>query len=203
MTSPRAMGRYTTTAIALHWVVAAAVLGLIILGWWMQTIPKEPVGPRADAYNLHKSIGLVVLFLMVARLAWRRLHRAPALPPLPLWQERAARAVHILLYAGMFIAALSGYLGSATSGYPVRFFGWVLPAWTGANVAVKDACSVAHLVVSWALAAAVGAHVLATAYHQWVLRDALLWRMWPERSSARGEGRSGEAPSRAGQPPAA
>jgi cytochrome b561 len=179
--------RYPVTVIVLHWTIAAAMVGLVVLGWWMQAIPKEPVGPRADAYNLHKSIGLATLLLMFARFAWRVTHRPPPLPPLPLWQERAATATHALLYAGMFIAALSGYLGSATSGYPVKFFGWVLPAWAGANAAVKDACSVLHLISNWVLVAAIGIHIVATFYHQWALRDGLLWRMWPwgERSRDR------------------
>jgi cytochrome b561 len=82
----------------------------------------------------------------------------------------------------MFVAALSGYLGSATSGFPVKFFGWVLPAWAGANAAVKDACSVLHLMSSWALVVAIGVHVMATFYHQWALHDGLLWRMWPRRA---------------------
>jgi cytochrome b561 len=103
----------------------------------------------------------------------------------------------------MFIAALSGYLGSATSGYPVKFFGWVLPAWTRANVAAKDASSVLHLAVSWALTAAIVAHVLATAYHQWVLHDGLLWRMWPRRSSEPTPSPRGDAPSPATRPPGA
>jgi len=171
--------------IVLHWTIAVAVVGLVVLGWWMQAIPKEPVGPRADAYNLHKSIGLAALLLMAARLAWRATHRPPQLPPLPHWQARAATAVHALLYAGMFIAAFSGYLGSATSGYPVKFFGLVLPSWTGANATVKDACSVAHLVSNWVLVAAIVLHALATFYHQWVLRDGLLWRMWPRAERAR------------------
>ena len=50
--------RYTTTAIVLHWIVAVAVAGLIGFGWWMQEIPKLPAGPRVNAYNLHKSIGM-------------------------------------------------------------------------------------------------------------------------------------------------
>lgn len=171
--------RYPTVVIVMHWAIAAAVVGLVALGWWMQTIPKQPVGFRANAYNLHKSIGLVALLLMAVRLAWRASHRLPELPPLPHWQARAAVAVHLLLYAAMFIAALSGYLGSATSGYPVKFFGWVLPAWAGADDAVKDACSFVHLVSNWVLLGAIGAHVTATIYHQWVLRDGLFWRMWP------------------------
>ena len=177
--------RYPLTVIVLHWTIAAAMVGLVVLGWWMQEIPKEPVGPRADAYNLHKSIGLATLLLMFARLAWRATHRPPPLPSLPVWQERAATATHALLYAGMFVAALSGYLGSATSGYPVKFFGWMLPAWAGANAAVKDACSVLHLISNWVLVAAIGIHVVATFYHQWVLHDRLLWRMWPWGERAR------------------
>ena len=178
--------RYPTAVIVMHWAIAVAVVGLVALGWWMQTIPKQPVGFRADAYNLHKSIGLVALLLMAVRLGWRASHRPPELPKLPAWQARAAAGVHLSLYALMFIAALSGYLGSATSGYPVRFFGWVLPSWTGAHEAVKDACSVVHLASNWILVAIIGAHVAATAYHQWVLRDGLFWRMWPGEGGGRG-----------------
>ncbi|HVP89430.1 MAG TPA: cytochrome b [Casimicrobiaceae bacterium] len=171
--------RYPLTVIALHWMTAAAVVGLVVLGWWMQVIPKDPVGPRADAYNLHKSLGLSVLLLMLLRLAWRASHRPPELPPLPAWQAWSARAVHGLLYALMFAVAFSGYLGSATSGFPVKFFGVLLPAWTAANPALKELCSVVHLATSWMLVAAIAIHLLATLHHQWVLRDGLLWRMWP------------------------
>jgi cytochrome b561 len=175
--------RYPTAVILMHWAIAAAVVGLVALGWWMQAIPKQPIGPRADAYNLHKSIGLAALLLMTVRLAWRVSHRPPELPPLPRWQARAAVAVHVLLYAAMFVAASSGYLGSATSGYPVKFFGWVVPSWVGAHEEIKDACSLVHLVSNWVLVAAIGAHVAASAYHQWVLRDGLLRRMWPAEGS--------------------
>src|SRR5262249_6542303 len=151
----------------------AAVIGLVVLGWWMQEIPKIPVGPRADAYNLHKSIGLAVLLLMALRVAWRVSHRPPELPPLPRWQARSAHAVHALLYVAIFVEAFGGYLGSAVSGFPVKFFGVVLPAWLPASAALKDAFSVVHLVASWVLVVAIGVHIVATLYHQWALRDGL------------------------------
>ena len=182
--------RYPLTIIVLHWAIAVAVVGITVLGWWMQTIPKDPVGPRVNAYNLHKSIGLTVLLLMVVRLAWRASHRPPQLPPLPVWQARAAHAVHALLYVLLFVDAMSGYLGSAVSGFPVKFFGWALPAWAAANVGLKEACSVVHLVSSWALVAAIGIHVMATFYHQWVLHDGLLWRIWPRRATRSGRQRA-------------
>src|ERR1700681_3287671 len=103
MSGSDASPRYPTAVIVMHWAIAAAVVALIVLGWWMQTIPKQPVGPRADAYNLHKSIGLAALLLMAVRLAWRASHRPPELPPLPLWQARAPAALPPLLDAPCFI----------------------------------------------------------------------------------------------------
>ena len=171
--------RYTTTAIALHWLIALIVIIQITLGWWMQEIPKDPVGPRVNAFNLHKSIGLTVLLLMVARLAWRGTHRPPPLPPMPAWQTIAARSNHWVLYLLLFVQPLSGYLGSAVSGYPVRYFGLLIPSWAVKNDALKDLLSVVHLTTSWLLIAAIALHVAAALKHHLVDRDQLLWRMWP------------------------
>src|SRR5262252_3463905 len=59
--------RYTTVAVVLHWIVAAVVIGQFALGWLMQEIPKSPPGQRAAVFNVHKSIGLTILALMVVR----------------------------------------------------------------------------------------------------------------------------------------
>ena len=77
----------------------------------MQDIPKQPPGPRVDAFNLHKSVGLTILALMVLRLLWRWRHPAPALPPMPAWQARLAHANHWVLYVALFVEPLAGYLG--------------------------------------------------------------------------------------------
>ncbi|HTS23546.1 MAG TPA: cytochrome b [Casimicrobiaceae bacterium] len=171
--------RYTATAAALHWLIAALVVGMIVLGWSMQSIPKVPVGPRVDAFNLHKSIGLTILLLMVLRSAWRAAHPAPGLPPMPCWQARTARAVHALLYVCLFIQPLSGYLGSMFSGYPVRIYGYVLPAWGPKSDALKEAMAVVHLVNSGVLLAAIALHVAGALKHALIDRDGLVRRMWP------------------------
>jgi cytochrome b561 len=92
--------RYTWTAIALHWLIAIAVIVQFKWGWWMQDIPKQPPGPRVDAYNLHKSVGLTILALMIARLFWRWRHPAPALPAMPDWQRRLAQMKQIGVIPG-------------------------------------------------------------------------------------------------------
>jgi cytochrome b561 len=176
--------RYTTTAIVLHWLIAAAVIGLIGWGWWMQTIPKLPVGPRVDAFNLHKSIGMTVLLLMLVRIGWRSRYRPPPFMPMPRWQAQLAQAVHLLLYVCLIVQPLSGYLGSAFSGYPVRFFGIVLPAWASRHDMLKDGFSVVHLVNSWVLVGALALHVAGTVKHALLERDGSFRRIWPWPSHA-------------------
>jgi cytochrome b561 len=169
--------RYTTIAIILHWLVAALVLAQFPLGWWMQEIAKQPPGPRVEAFNLHKSVGLTIAALMLVRIAWRLGHPAPPLPAMPLWQSRLAHVTHFLLYAVLIALPLTGYLGSAYSGYPVKFFGITLPAWAGKDLALKDLMSATHLGLAWTLAFAFAIHMAGVAKHVLVNRDGLLRRM--------------------------
>lgn len=170
--------RYTRTAIVLHWVIAAIVIAEFAFGWWMQEIPKQPPGFRADAFNLHKSIGLTVLLLMIARLAWRLGHRPPAMPPMPAWNVRLAHANHALMYVALFVLTIGGYLGSAWSGYPVKFFGLVLPAWSPHQPVLKELASTVHLGASWVLGVAFTLHVAGTVKHALIDRNGMLGRMW-------------------------
>ncbi len=170
--------RYTRTAILLHWLIAALVVCEFAWGWWMQQIPKQPPGIRADAFNLHKSVGLALLALMAVRLAWRLGHRPPPMPPMPAWNAHLAHANHVVMYATLFALTIGGYLGSAWSGYPVKFFGVTLPAWSAAHPLLKDAASDVHLALSWVLAVAFALHVVGTIKHALVDGNGMLARMW-------------------------
>jgi cytochrome b561 len=169
--------RYTATAIVLHWLIALLVIGNFAWGWWMQEIPKSPPGIRADAFNLHKSIGLTLVLLMAVRLGWRVRHPAPPLPAMPVWQARAARWTHALLYVALIAMPVTGYLGSVYSGYPVKFFGMALPAWGSKQAALKDFFAAVHLYASWLLAGLVALHVAAAVKHALADRDGILGRM--------------------------
>ena len=168
---------YTRTAIALHWLIALAVVVQFTWGWWMQSIPKEPPGMRADAFNLHKSVGLTLFALMVLRVIWRIAHPPPPLPPMPRWQSRLAHFNHLLLYAALFAMPLAGYLGSVFSGYPVKYFGISLPAWSAKDAGLKDLFSAIHYVASWVLAGAVALDLGGAAKHALIDRDGVLGRM--------------------------
>lgn len=181
--------RYDAFAITLHWLVALLVIAQFAWGWWMLDIPKQPPGPRADAFNLHKSFGMTIFALMLVRGAWRLGHSPPPLPAMPRWQAIAAKINHGLLYAALLLLPLVGYLGSVASGYPVKYFGIVLPAWGSKNEVIKSALSLAHLALSWVLAAAVLLHIAAAMKHALIDGDGLILRMWPR---GRAGGRAAE-----------
>ena len=174
--------RYTRTAILLHWLIAVAVLVQFGWGWWMQDIPKQPVGPRVDAFNLHKSVGLTIFALMCIRALWRWRHPAPALPAMPRWQSSLAHFNHMALYAALFVMPVAGYLGSVFSGFPVKYFGITVPAWGWKDPAIKDLMSSIHLVTSWILAAAILLHLAAALHHAVIKRDGVVARMGLGRS---------------------
>src|SRR5690349_597981 len=88
--------RYTTTAIALHWLLGLALLGSFCLGVYMADLPLSPW--RLKLYNWHKWAGMTILALSLGRLSWRLLHRPPADLPMPPAQRVAAHAIHHLLY---------------------------------------------------------------------------------------------------------
>lgn len=173
--------RYDAVAQALHWLIALAVIGQIALGLWMIDIPKLPTGVRAYWFNLHKSIGLTIGLLVVARLAWRLTHRPPALTALPAWQVRAAGVTHVLLYACLVVMPLAGYLGSTFSGYPIRYFGLAVPGWGWKDDALKELFSAVHYYTALVFIALIALHVAAALKHLVVDRDGVFRRMLPAR----------------------
>ena len=178
--------RYTRTAVLLHWLIAALLLIEVAQGWWMQEIPKQPPGLRADQFNLHKSFGLVLMALVLARLGWRFLYPPPALQGVARWQWRLAKTNHTILYLAMLALPLSGYLGSVFSGYPIKWFGVTLPAWGSANPAIKDLMSIVHWTASWILVASTLLHIAGAFKHEMAGQHVLARMAWGRRARARG-----------------
>ena len=172
--------RYTRTAIFFHWLLAAGVFAQVSLGLWMIGIPKSPPGVRAYWFNVHKSIGITLGLLVLARLAWRLAHRPPALPATMVrWQRRAAQVSHYAMYACMIVLPLSGYLGSSFTKYPIKYFGYTLPHWGWDAPALKELCSQVHFVTATLFIVLILLHVSAALKHRFVDRDGVFERMFP------------------------
>jgi cytochrome b561 len=176
-----APSRYTWQAMALHWVLAVLIIGMLWLGFSLEDIPRNT--PERGFYvNLHKSFGVLVLALVLLRMAWRATHKAPPLPAsIPRWQAQAAAWSHRLLYVCMLLQPLSGYLASSFGKYGVKFFGIPLPQWAWESKAVQSFFGTIHGVVAVTLLVLVAVHVAAALKHLLVNRDQVFQRMWPGR----------------------
>jgi cytochrome b561 len=172
--------RYSRTAMVLHWVIAAAVLGQIAFGWYLQTVPRL-TPDRTITVNLHKSTGLVIGVLILARLAWRLTHKPPPLPAsMPAWERRAARASHALLYACMLVMPVAGYTASNFSKFGVKFFNAVtLPPWGVDDRAVYAFFNGLHVATSYLFVALIAIHVGAALKHLFFPRHGIFRRMLP------------------------
>jgi len=167
---------YPRVAVALHWAIALLLFAELALGWWMLDVPKTPPGLRAGWYNLHKSIGLAILAAVLLRMAWRAAHPQREVEAMPAWQRTAAQVMHGLLYACMVVMPATGLAGSMFTGYPIRFFGVVLPVWQRDWPAAKQLMSDVHDAIAWLFVALVALHVAAALWHWWQ-RDPVAARM--------------------------
>ena len=179
--SPASTDRYTGLAIALHWVLALAIVGSFSVGVYMTELPISP--QRLKLYNWHKWAGICILTLSALRLLWRLTHRPPADVPMPAWQQRASHAVHGLLYLLFFAVPLAGWAYSSAAGFPIVVFGVLpLPDFVSPDKALAEAIKPLHKILAFTLAALVLAHVGAALKHHFVDRDGLLDRMRPGRA---------------------
>lgn len=178
--------RYHPLAIALHWLLGAALVALFALGVYMHELPFSPL--RLKLYNWHKWAGVAVLALSVLRLLARLVRRPPALPAavraaMPAWQQVAHHATHGGLYVLFFLVPLLGWAYSSAAGFPVVFLGLLpLPDVVTPDPTLAETLKPWHAASAWALAVLVGLHVAGALKHQWLDRDGLLLRMLPGRA---------------------
>jgi cytochrome b561 len=169
---------YTRTAIALHWLAVALVLGNFVLGPWMADLPIS--SHKLRLYGWHKSIGITIFLVALARLAWRQGHPPPLPVAMPDWQRRAAWVTHVLLYALMLGIPLSGWLYSSATGVQVVYLGLVpLPDLVAKDKALAAILKGTHVTLNFSLGALVFLHAGAAMKHHLVDGDGVLARMLP------------------------
>jgi cytochrome b561 len=168
---------YTPVARVLHWVVAVLVLLMVPLGI---VIANEWGGPAQEfLYNLHKSIGVTLIPIVIVRLLYRLNHPPPPLPSdLPAIQEFAAYATHWALYVLILIQPIVGYIMTSAYPAPVPFFGlFNLPAIWPEDRALSERLLVVHFYIGISIAAVAAMHISAALYHHFVRKDRVLMRM--------------------------
>jgi len=176
MAEPR--NRYSTVSLTLHWLIAALVLGQILL-----ITAAETEGPnRALWMMLHKSGGMAILVLTLLRIGWRIANPAIPLPSaMPRWETIFARTTHVLFYVVLLALPLTGWMAGSAVGREFRFYGLfdvpLLPIGGGRDMA--RALMGVHTSLPKLLYVLLALHVLGALKHQFLNRDNVLHRMIP------------------------
>lgn len=155
------MRPYSKTQIILHWGVA------LLIG--LQFLQSDYIGAAWRAIRrgqetgfdplvlAHVAGGILVLLLVLWRLLIvARKGVAEDVAGMSLMMTMAAKATHWGLYLVVILTSVSG-----------------LTAWFG----MIELAGEAHEILTSAIIALVGLHVVASLYHQFYLKDGLLLRM--------------------------
>jgi cytochrome b561 len=170
---------YSGFAKFLHWVIAISVLVMIPVAVAMLNL--EPGNLQNVLYTVHRSLGVLVLALMIVRIFYRFIHGAPAPEPtLDPFQRIASHLVHMALYVLVTAQALIGWIATSAYGAPISFFGlFTVPALVEKDQTLATPLFTAHLVLAFAIAGLLLLHIGAALYHYFIRKDGVLQRMLP------------------------
>ncbi len=179
--------RYTRVAVTLHWLIALLMIVNVVLGLAAEELPDDWVRPAIDT---HKSIGIMVLGLVLLRVLWRAGHPPPPLPARHArWERIASHAVHGLLYASMLALPLSGWLHDSAwkdaATHPMQLFGlfeWpriglVSRIEPDAKEALHATLGIWHTGLAYALYGLFALHLAGALKHQFIDGEGELQRM--------------------------
>ncbi len=169
--------RYTRTAAWLHWGVAVLIVLNVALALTAESLPEGWIRPTID---LHKSVGLTLLGLVLLRILWRIAHPPPPMPAAyGRWERAGAHAAHYVLYGLILALPISGWLHDSAfkdaAAHPLKLFWLVpwfrIPAVADLPPAAKEAAHsqfyAVHAWSAYALYALLALHVLGALKHQW------------------------------------
>lgn len=193
---------WTSTARWLHWAAAGAILVLVPAGYIMASSYGNP-DPEIHqthvlASQIHQTLGLLLIVLVVVRFVWRLKHPAPVLPAhVPRWQARLSRIVQWALYVCLLIIPLLGWAAlSSLADIPafgptqIWFFGHdgfgadgmiprLLPAvpYEGPDLLRYSPIASAHRWLAYIAGGILALHILGALRHHFILKDDILRRM--------------------------
>jgi cytochrome b561 len=177
--APSAVRRYTPVAMSLHWLMAALILFVGILGLLLDDWPKAT---KLFWINIHAQIGMLILVLLMARIWWRRTHTPPELPPdVSEISRRVSHPAHLLIYVLMLVTPLVGIVAFVWHARVFDFGLFAIDFGVKSNGPVYHQAEDIHLWLTYGLFALVAGHAVAALWHHFISRDTVLKRMLPAR----------------------
>jgi cytochrome b561 len=167
--------KFTTLSRILHWLTAVLVFAALFVGFVM----VNSVSRHGALVMVHKSLGALILLVMVVRVINRLTHHPPAWPStIGVLEGKVVVLSEKLLYALLLLQPLVGWAMISAAGGPVVVFGSLrLPRIAPFDAQVFWILRQAHSVIAFTLMVVIAAHISAVLVHTVALRDRLIERM--------------------------
>ena len=167
---------YDSKTIRFHWVSAAMILALWVIGQAIDFFPKGT--PKATAQSVHITLGALLVILLAARVAWR-FQGGVKLPPVdPGMMGKLATGAHHLLYLLMVSVVMVGLAAVWIRGDNI--FGLLqIPEFDPGNKVLRHNVVELHGLLANILLGLACFHAMMAIWHHRITQDGVLKRMWP------------------------
>lgn len=168
---------YGLVSRLFHWLMAVVIVAMFILGLWM--VRLDYYSPYYNsAPDIHRSVGMLLLFALIVRWLWRVSNPKPSDAELTPIERKASFTVHWGFYVLLLALSISGYLISTPDGDPISVFGWFdVPALIKMPGLETPAGNV-HRYLAYTVIALAVVHALAALKHHVIDKGTTLTRMW-------------------------
>ena len=161
--------RYPLFIRTIHWLMAIVIIGIGILGIYMAPFESRPEEVSEVLYFWHKSFGMLMLFLIIARIVQRLRVRLPELPEsLAPWERTAGAISHVVMYVLMLLVPVFGYVHSSSfaKGHGIHFFFVELPQLVANDAFIAELFRDLHKWSGYLLLAVVAVHAGGAVKHR-------------------------------------
>ena len=171
--------RYHLSARLIHWIMAVGFVFMWGCGYTMTTLVEEDSPLEEFLFDLHISVGVTLLALLVARIALRLAYPPPPLPEAIRALERtAAHLGHAALYALPALVIAAGWAATNFGGHTVQWFGIEMPrVFPETGEALQDLSADVHQWLAYTMLAIAAGHVAAAFKHRWLDGHDVIRRM--------------------------
>jgi cytochrome b561 len=176
---------YGYVSIFFHWLSALIIFALFGLGYYMVDLTYYHEWYKT-APELHKSVGVLLFFLMLFRVIWRYKELTPEhLPSHTNLERKAGKFVHSALYLLVFIIMITGYLISTADERGIEVFSFfVIPGFGSFIENQEDIAGLIHKWLAYVLISFALLHAIAALKHHFIDKDNTLNRIIGRRSKS-------------------
>lgn len=172
--------KFSFPTIGLHWIIAIGMIVMLAFGTYIEELPRSP--EKGQLIGLHKSFGILIFVLAVARIFWRIKNKFPTpISTLTRLQSILAKVTHWVLIIGTVMMPISGIFMSIGGGHPIGFFGIELIAKGAGNESLGQIGHIMHGLGGKLMMLFIVLHLVGAIKHQFIDKDGTISRMLGKR----------------------